>query len=98
MKLTASDLYELGICDRIIPEPAGGAQSARDYIFDAVEREIAELLKPMLKISGTALAKERYRKLRNVGNFKRKAEQTEHGQELKPSVGKVAGDTVVTNE
>ncbi len=80
MKLTASDLYELGICDHIIPEPAGGAQSARDYIFDAVEREIAELLKPMLKISGTALAKERYRKLRNVGNFKRKAEQTEHGR------------------
>ncbi len=80
MKLTAQDLYDLGICDKIIPEPAGGAQESRAYIFDAVDRALQAALEPLMKMSGAALARERYRKLRDVGNIRRKAEQTEHGR------------------
>lgn len=80
MKLTAQDLYALGICDVIIPESKEGAHQARSYVFDAVERELAKALPPLLKMSGNALAKERYRKLRDVGNVRRKAEKTEHGR------------------
>ena len=80
MKLTAQDLYDLGICDKVIPEPAGGAQESRAYIFDAVDRALQAALEPLMKMSGAALARERYRKLRDVGNIRRKAEQTEHGR------------------
>lgn len=80
MKLTAADLAELGICDVIIPETEEGAHKAKAYVFEAVEREILASLSQLHRISGTALAKERYKKLRNTGNFKRKAEKAQHGR------------------
>ncbi|NBU26734.1 MAG: acetyl-CoA carboxylase carboxyltransferase subunit alpha [Caulobacteraceae bacterium] len=47
MKITAPDLLRLGVVDRIIAEPAGGAHSDRDAaiqaVGDAVEQEIASL-------------------------------------------------------
>jgi len=47
MKITAPDLLKLGVVDRIIAEPAGGAHSDRDAaiqaVGDAVEQEIASL-------------------------------------------------------
>lgn len=80
MKLTAADLSELGICDVIIPETEGGAHEAKAYVFEAVERELYSGLLQLEKMNGAALAKERYKKLRNTGNFKRKAEKAEHGR------------------
>lgn len=70
MKLTAGDLKELGICDKIIPETKDGAHSAKAYVFSAVEQEILASLKTLRKLSGETLAKERYRKLRNIGKEK----------------------------
>lgn len=70
MKLTAGDLKELGICDKIIPETEGGAHEAKAYVFSAVEQELLDSLKQLRKLSGEALAKERYRKLRNIGKEK----------------------------
>lgn len=47
MKITASDLLELKIIDRIVPEPAGGAHRMPDTAIrrlgDAIERELADL-------------------------------------------------------
>lgn len=80
MKLTAADLAELGICDVIIPETEEGAHEAKAYVFEAVERELYSGLLQLEKMNGAALAKERYKKLRNTGNFKRKAEKAEHGR------------------
>ena len=80
MKLTAEDLAELGICDVIIPETEEGAHKAKAYVFEAVEREIYAGLLHLQHLSGAALAKDRYKKLRNTGNFKRKAEKAEHGR------------------
>lgn len=40
MKVTARDLYEMGICDRIVKEPLGGAH--RDY--DAMARDLREVI------------------------------------------------------
>jgi acetyl-CoA carboxylase carboxyl transferase subunit alpha len=49
MKMTAQDLEQLGIIDRIIKEPLGGAQrdvtGAIDMLGDAVEEELLALLK-----------------------------------------------------
>ena len=70
MKLTASDLKDLGICDIVIPETRAGAHQITDVIFDEVDIQIFEALRPLLKEKGEVLAQSRYKKLRNVGNFK----------------------------
>lgn len=79
MKLTAEDLKELGICDVVLPEGSKGAHEARDYVFDQTERAVAEALAALAGRSGGALAAERYKRLRNVGNLK-KAERKDHGR------------------
>lgn len=66
MKLTAEDLQKLGICDVIIPE-GEGAHVEQNFVFEEVEREIADALAALTKKKGEALAEERYRKLRNIG-------------------------------
>ncbi len=47
MKVTAQDLLGLGIVDRIVPEPVGGAHADRDatigQVGDAVEEELSRL-------------------------------------------------------
>ncbi|MGC2871975.1 acetyl-CoA carboxylase carboxyltransferase subunit alpha [Ihubacter sp. mB4P-1] len=79
MKLTAEDLWELGICDVVISEGAEGAHAAREYVFDRVEREIEAALCALEKKSAGALAEERYRKLRRIGD-KKKTERKDHGR------------------
>ena len=67
MKLTAADLLELGVIDEIIPEPEGGAHTAPGAVFTAVDAAISRQLAPLLKLSGSALAKQRYKKFRAMG-------------------------------
>ena len=69
MKLTAEDLRELGICDSVIPEPAGGAHKEPDHVFKAVDEAISEHLSQLLKLGSAEIVKKRYRKLRNAGNI-----------------------------
>ncbi|HGG05233.1 MAG TPA: acetyl-CoA carboxylase carboxyltransferase subunit alpha [Aliiroseovarius sp.] len=68
MRLTAQDLQELGVIDRIISEPKGGAQRGRDDTIKAVgkalEEELAKLTK---KAKGDALRKDRRKKFLNIG-------------------------------
>lgn len=67
MKLTAADLLELGVIDEIIPEPEGGAHTAPGAVFTAVDAAISRQLAPLLKFSGSALARQRYKKFRAMG-------------------------------
>lgn len=71
MKLTAGDLMELGICDTVIAEGSEGAHACRDYVFDQTERAIARALRELSGKSGSALASERYRRLRRIGKQKK---------------------------
>ncbi len=66
MKLTAEDLYQLGICDKVIPE-GKGAHVNREKVFLRVDREIQQALKELLPKKGDQLVAERYKKLRNIG-------------------------------
>ena len=47
MKVTAQDLKELGVIDRIVPEPVGGAHrdpvKAIRYLADAIDDELGKL-------------------------------------------------------
>lgn len=70
MKLTAADLFQLGIVDKVIPEPEGGAQTDPDKVINAVDVEIGKKLNLLLNSSGTTLAEARYQKFRMIGNIR----------------------------
>ena len=36
LRLTAQDLWELGVCDQVVPEPLGGAQRDRKVVIESV--------------------------------------------------------------
>jgi len=67
LKITAEDLFKLGIVDEIIPEPLGGAH--RDYkaAADALKNTLKKNLNSLLKISEKELVKGRYEKFRKIG-------------------------------
>ena len=70
MKLTAQDLYALGVIDEIIPEPDGGAHCDPQTVYDALDRVIAEKLSMLSKQGSTRLAADRYQKFRAMGAVK----------------------------
>ena len=76
MKFTAADLKDMGICDKILPEPEGGAQEDRTAVFKIVRSELIKTLSELNRESSHKIAEKRYRKLRNMGkiNSKRKAD------------------------
>ena len=67
MKLTASDLMQMHVCDRIIPEPAGGAQNNPDEVFRGVDEALQDALKNLLGKRASDLTQQRYKRFRNTG-------------------------------
>jgi len=69
MRITATDLSELGCIDDIVPEPEGGAHrdhEAAAALFDAsLQKHYAELK----NIRPAELLESRYNKLRNIAQF-----------------------------
>jgi acetyl-CoA carboxylase carboxyl transferase subunit alpha len=69
LRITASDLFELGLVDEIVPEPLGGAhrncEAAAKNIKEALLKNLAELE----KLSVEELIDKRYQKLRSVRFF-----------------------------
>ena len=64
MRLTAQDLYDDGIVEEIIPEPLGGAQRGRQALFAGwIPPLQAHLAKLCRKMSGKALADQRYKNI-----------------------------------
>ena len=47
LQLTPELLKETGICDKIVPEPLGGAHRNWDEIFDTVKAELLDVLKEL---------------------------------------------------
>ncbi|MGB7295604.1 MAG: acetyl-CoA carboxylase carboxyltransferase subunit alpha [Candidatus Aminicenantales bacterium] len=72
MKIRAQDLLELGIIDKIIPEPPGGAHIDPESTFKAVDRHISQALKKLEAKPVEELLEERYQKFRKMGVFKEK--------------------------
>ena len=67
MKLTAQDLLADGIVEEVIPEPLGGAQRDHQALFAAVDAALERHLTQLCKMSGKALADQRYKKYRQIG-------------------------------
>ena len=67
LKLTAPDLKEHGIIDRIIPEPIGGAHRAPLQIFETLRDVLNEELDQLQHIESRLLVKQRRDKFAKMG-------------------------------
>ncbi len=69
MKVTAQDLLELGLIDRVVQEPVGGAHNdpagAAEYLGEALRQELAALR----GVPVDTLLERRYEKYRRIGTF-----------------------------
>ena len=68
LRLTAQDLQKLGVNDRIIPEPKGGAHRDPATAIAAVSEAIAEMLKSLEGKDPKALIKDRREKYLDMGD------------------------------
>ncbi len=69
LKLTAKDLLEQGVVDRVIPEPLGGAHSASAEAIATFEHVLREELAGLEGLSVQALLDQRYERFRSLGRF-----------------------------
>ena len=76
MKLTAADLLELEVVDKVIPEPAGGAHTDPETLYKTLDTVLARELNSLSKLSGAALAAGRYKKFRAMGAKALRKERT----------------------
>jgi acetyl-CoA carboxylase carboxyl transferase subunit alpha len=67
LRLTATDLHAMGLVDRIVPEPAGGAHEDHDEAARLLGEALSESLDSILKLTPAERAQRRYRKLRAAG-------------------------------
>lgn len=67
LRLTAQDLQKLGVIDRIVKEPMGGAQRARKETIEAVGRAIETMLKELSGKKPEALIRDRRQKFLDLG-------------------------------
>jgi acetyl-CoA carboxylase carboxyl transferase subunit alpha len=68
LRLTAQDLQKLGVIDRIITEPLGGAQRDRKATIEAVGKAIEAMLGEMAGKSSDWLIKDRRQKFLGMGS------------------------------
>ena len=69
LKLTAPNLLELGLIDRVIPEPPGGAHADPAAAIASVEEVLVEDLAELEKLPAGELYEARYAKYRAMGVF-----------------------------
>jgi len=69
MKLTASDLLELKVVDRIIPEPPGGAHIDHTHMAGILSEALEEDLRELKQLSPEELIEDRFKKFRSMGVF-----------------------------
>jgi acetyl-CoA carboxylase carboxyl transferase subunit alpha len=69
LKLTAPDLLEQGIIDRIIPEPLGGAHKDHIGVAEILKKAISEELDQLVKIKPDKLITNRLEKFGKMGPF-----------------------------
>jgi acetyl-CoA carboxylase carboxyl transferase subunit alpha len=67
MRMTADELKALGVIDRIIPEPRGGAHRDKAATIAAVGKSISAMLKELAKKDGGTLVNDRRQKFLNMG-------------------------------
>jgi acetyl-CoA carboxylase carboxyl transferase subunit alpha len=82
LKLSAFDLEELKIIDRIIPEPLGGAHRNPKEASDILKKDIIKDLDELSKLGTEELLKRRIEKFRKMGVFLKEDYRTEDKERI----------------
>lgn len=69
LKFTAKNLLDLGVVDKIIPEPSGGAHIDWERTFKNVDKQLNQTLKTLEKKTKEKMLEERYQKFRKIGIY-----------------------------
>ena len=76
LNLTAPHLLELGLIDRIIPEPLGGAHKDFETTAAALKAELVAQLDELAALSADEVVASRYDRYRNIGRFREAGEDS----------------------
>ena len=69
MKVTAEDMVEMGICDRIIEEPLGGAHRDHTGIAEILKEVILDELSQLDRLETSELLDRRLKRFDDIGTF-----------------------------
>lgn len=69
LRLTAQDLFQEGIVDKVVLEPQGGAQTEHDKAAALLDAALQEALAKILNYSAQQRISTRYQKLRALGKW-----------------------------
>ncbi len=89
LKLTAPDLARLGIVDRVVPEPVGGAHADPDEAIRLVGHQLTAWLDELAGVPVDRLLAERHRRYRHVAQVE--ADLHRHAAEPGNGAGNGAG-------
>ena len=67
MKITAQDLYDMGVIDGIISEAEGGAHNGKEETAQNIKKCIVKALEELGTMSEEELQEDRYQKFRKIG-------------------------------
>ncbi len=70
MKLTAQDLYDLNVIDKIIKEPKEEIEESFKKVASSLKKEIKSTIKDLKQMTKEEIVQNRYKKFRNMGEFK----------------------------
>jgi acetyl-CoA carboxylase carboxyl transferase subunit alpha len=69
LRLTAQDLLELGVIDKIVPEPAGGAHRNHQLAAEILGKELKADLEQLTELPVAELLQRRLDKFRSIGVY-----------------------------
>ena len=70
LKITAKDIVNLEIADKIIPEPLGGAHNNWAMTAESIKSKIIDEIRALHKLNSDQIKQNRYAKFRSFGKFK----------------------------
>lgn len=71
MRLTAQDLYDLKVIDKIIKEPSGDEEESFLKVSNSLKREIKAIILEFKGWNKEDICENRYQKFRNIGEYKK---------------------------
>ncbi len=69
LKITATDLTQLGILDQTLPEPLGGAHRAPLQAAETLKQALLDNIETLSQLAPAELREHRYQKFRKIGKF-----------------------------
>ena len=69
LQLTSDKLLELGLVDRVVPEPVGGAHIGHRQTAQVLNKYLVEALERSEKLTPEERVEARYRKFRRMGEL-----------------------------